>query len=147
MGRYETGVDPYIDVVTLQNTVLSNQQTVYSLQIEQMTGAVQLVEALGGGWDTSQLPTPNAGLADPAQGGYADSAVERLQRFDLFCGCSQPQADALMRWRRTKLIRECLAAGAFEEDKVEQTACSFFREQPFQFQPIGMVCEHRPGLE
>ena len=27
MGRYETGVDPYIDVVTLQNTVLSNQQT------------------------------------------------------------------------------------------------------------------------
>ena len=46
MSRYQTGIDPYIDVVTLQNTVFSNQQTLYSLQIEQMTGAVQLVEAL-----------------------------------------------------------------------------------------------------
>jgi outer membrane protein TolC len=44
--------------VTLQNTVFSSQQTLYSLQIEQMTGAVELVEALGGGWDASQLPTP-----------------------------------------------------------------------------------------
>jgi NodT family efflux transporter outer membrane factor (OMF) lipoprotein len=58
MGRYETGLDPYIDVVTLQNTVLANQQTLYSLQISQMTSAVELVEALGGGWDVSQLPTP-----------------------------------------------------------------------------------------
>ena len=31
-----------------------------SLQIEQMTGAVELVEALGGGWDATQLPTPSA---------------------------------------------------------------------------------------
>src|SRR6202012_406181 len=56
-ARYETGVDPYLDVVTLQNTVLADQQTLASLQIEQMTGAVQLVQALGGGWDTAQLPT------------------------------------------------------------------------------------------
>jgi NodT family efflux transporter outer membrane factor (OMF) lipoprotein len=74
MGRYETGVDPYIDVVTLQNTVLSNQQTVYSLQIEQMTGAVQLVEALGGGWDTSQLPTPRQVSQTPPK---ADTQLQR----------------------------------------------------------------------
>src|SRR6201996_5188678 len=74
MRRYETGVDPYIDVVTLQNTVLSNQQTVYSLQIEQMTGAVQLVEALGGGWDTSQLPTPAQVSQAPSK---ADTAIQR----------------------------------------------------------------------
>jgi NodT family efflux transporter outer membrane factor (OMF) lipoprotein len=74
MGRYETGVDPYIDVVTLQNTVLSNQQTVYSLQIEQMTGAVQLVEALGGGWDTSQLPTPAQVSQTPPK---ADTQIQR----------------------------------------------------------------------
>ena len=74
MGRYETGVDPYIDVVTLQNTVLSNQQTVYSLQIEQMTGAVQLVEALGGGWDTSQLPTPAQVSQTPPK---ADTQLQR----------------------------------------------------------------------
>ena len=74
MGRYETGVDPYIDVVTLQNTVFSNQQTVYSLQIEQMTGAVQLVQALGGGWDTSQLPTPKQVSQAPSK---ADTQLQR----------------------------------------------------------------------
>src|SRR3984885_2994186 len=74
MGRYETGVDPYIDVVNLQDTVLSNQQTLYNLQIEQMTGAVQLVEALGGGWDTSQLPTPAQVSQTPPK---ADTQIQR----------------------------------------------------------------------
>jgi NodT family efflux transporter outer membrane factor (OMF) lipoprotein len=74
MGRYETGIDPYIDVVNLQNTLLSTQQTLTSLQIEQMTGAVQLVEALGGGWDTSQLPTPAQVTAAPSK---ADSKLQQ----------------------------------------------------------------------
>jgi NodT family efflux transporter outer membrane factor (OMF) lipoprotein len=59
MARYQTGLDPYIDVVTLQTTLLTGQQTLANLQIEQMTGAVQLVGSMGGGWDTSQLPTPS----------------------------------------------------------------------------------------
>jgi NodT family efflux transporter outer membrane factor (OMF) lipoprotein len=67
MGRYQTGIDPYINVVTLQNTVLTNQQTLTSLQINQMTSAVLLVEALGGGWDTSQLPTPAQVSAKPSK--------------------------------------------------------------------------------
>jgi len=70
MGRYQTGIDPYIDVVTLQATVLNNQQTLASLQIEQMTGAVELVEYLGGGWDTSQLPTPGQVTAKPSKADY-----------------------------------------------------------------------------
>ncbi len=59
MGRYQSGIDPYIDVVTLQKTPpsLNAQDTLATLQVEQMTGAVSLIEALGGGWDTSQLPT------------------------------------------------------------------------------------------
>lgn len=67
MGRYETGIDPYINVVTLQNTVFSSQQTLTSLQINQMTSAVLLVEALGGGWDTTQLPTPAQVSAKPSK--------------------------------------------------------------------------------
>ena len=59
MARYQTGLDPYIDVVTLQTTLLAGQQTLANLHIEQMTGAVQLVGSLGGGWDKSQLPTPS----------------------------------------------------------------------------------------
>ncbi len=74
MGRYQTGIDPYIDVVTLQNTVLSDQQQLASLQIEQMTGAVQLVQALGGGWDASQLPTPSQVTAAPSK---ADTKIQQ----------------------------------------------------------------------
>jgi outer membrane protein TolC len=74
MGRYETGIDPYINVVTLQNTVFTNQQTLTSLQINQMTGAVLLVEALGGGWDTSQLPTPAQVTAKPPK---ADTRIQQ----------------------------------------------------------------------
>ena len=58
MVRYQTGVDPYIDVITAQNTLLTDQQTVATLQVSQMVASVELIEALGGGWDLSQLPTP-----------------------------------------------------------------------------------------
>lgn len=57
-GRYETGIDPYVDLVTAQTTLLTDQQSLASLHTQQMTASVQLIEALGGGWDTSQLPTP-----------------------------------------------------------------------------------------
>jgi NodT family efflux transporter outer membrane factor (OMF) lipoprotein len=56
-GRYDNGIDPYIDVVTAQTTLLANQQSLTTLDVLQMTASVQLIEALGGGWDRSQLPT------------------------------------------------------------------------------------------
>jgi NodT family efflux transporter outer membrane factor (OMF) lipoprotein len=59
MGRYETGVDPYVDVVTAQTTLLADQQTLATIQVEEMTSAVTLIEALGGGWDLSQLSPPS----------------------------------------------------------------------------------------
>jgi NodT family efflux transporter outer membrane factor (OMF) lipoprotein len=55
--RYQTGIDPYIDVVTAQTTLLGDQQTLLAAQVQAMTSAVQLVAALGGGWDRTQLPT------------------------------------------------------------------------------------------
>ncbi len=60
MGRYQTGIDPYVDVVTSQLTLLNDQQNLASLRTEEMTASVQLIEALGGGWDRSDLPTPAA---------------------------------------------------------------------------------------
>ena len=53
------------DVVTMQTTLLVDQQTLTSLQVQQMSDAVQLVEALGGGWTRSQLPTPSQVTANP----------------------------------------------------------------------------------
>jgi NodT family efflux transporter outer membrane factor (OMF) lipoprotein len=58
LGRYENGIDPYIDVVSAQTTLLANRQSLTNLQVQQMTASVQLIESLGGGWDRSQLPTP-----------------------------------------------------------------------------------------
>ena len=57
--RYKLGIDPYLNVITAQTTLLSNKQTDVNLRIQQMTSSVQLVEALGGGWDASQIPTYN----------------------------------------------------------------------------------------
>jgi NodT family efflux transporter outer membrane factor (OMF) lipoprotein len=57
-ARYQTGIDPYIDLVTAQETLLTDQQTLTTLHTQVMTSSVQLIEALGGGWDTTQLPTP-----------------------------------------------------------------------------------------
>jgi NodT family efflux transporter outer membrane factor (OMF) lipoprotein len=66
-GRYDTGIDPYIDVITAQTTLLSDQQSLANLQIERMTASVQLIEALGGGWDRTQLPTPAQVTARPTR--------------------------------------------------------------------------------
>jgi NodT family efflux transporter outer membrane factor (OMF) lipoprotein len=58
LARYQTGIDPYVNVITAQNTLLSDQQTMTNLRTQVMTASVQLIVALGGGWDSSQLPTP-----------------------------------------------------------------------------------------
>jgi len=65
--RYDTGIDPYIDVVTQQNVLLSAQQVLAEIEIQRAVASVQLIEALGGGWDRSQLPTPEQVAAKPAK--------------------------------------------------------------------------------
>ena len=57
-ARYRAGIDPYLNVITAQTTLLANQQAAVSLRRQQMTTSVQLIEALGGGWRVSDLPTP-----------------------------------------------------------------------------------------
>ncbi len=58
-ARYQTGLDPYLNVITAQTLLLSDQQTQVTLRVSEMTAAVQLIQALGGGWDATQLPTPS----------------------------------------------------------------------------------------
>jgi len=58
-ARYDTGVDTYLNVLVAQTTLLSDRQTLQSLHTQSMTFSVQLIEALGGGWDRSQLTTPS----------------------------------------------------------------------------------------
>jgi NodT family efflux transporter outer membrane factor (OMF) lipoprotein len=58
LDRYRLGIDPYLNVITAQTSLLSNQEAAITLRIQQMTASNGLIEALGGGWDASQLPSP-----------------------------------------------------------------------------------------
>ena len=53
--RYVGGVTTYLDVITAQSTLLSNERLATQLLGEQMTTSVYLVKALGGAWDASDL--------------------------------------------------------------------------------------------
>jgi NodT family efflux transporter outer membrane factor (OMF) lipoprotein len=55
--RYKLGLDPYLNVMTAQASLLGNQQSAITLRMQQLNDCVQLIEALGGGWSSSQLPT------------------------------------------------------------------------------------------
>jgi NodT family efflux transporter outer membrane factor (OMF) lipoprotein len=56
--RYKVGIDSYLNVITAQTALLSDQQTALNLRIQRMTASVQLIVALGGGWDAATLPSP-----------------------------------------------------------------------------------------
>jgi NodT family efflux transporter outer membrane factor (OMF) lipoprotein len=64
-NRWKLGLDPYLDVITAETALLSNQQTMVNLRMQQITASVQLIEALGGGWDKAQLPSTAALVAKP----------------------------------------------------------------------------------
>ena len=54
--RYEGGVDTYLQVVTWQTAALNDQRNDLDILQRRLDASVLLVKALGGGWDTSQLP-------------------------------------------------------------------------------------------
>jgi len=58
--RYRLGVDSYLNLITAQTTLLSNQRTALNLQMEQLTASVQLINALGGGWAEKYPGTPGS---------------------------------------------------------------------------------------
>jgi outer membrane protein TolC len=65
--RYRLGIDPYLNVITAETALFSNQQTAVNLRITQIVDSVQLIEALGGGWDSSTLPTSQQIISRQAQ--------------------------------------------------------------------------------
>lgn len=54
--RYKGGVTTYLEVITAQTAQLSNERTQADITARQYAASVQLILALGGGWDRSQLP-------------------------------------------------------------------------------------------
>jgi NodT family efflux transporter outer membrane factor (OMF) lipoprotein len=58
--RNTAGLDPYLNVLTAEVDLLVYQQTYVSFETQQRIASVQLIEALGGGWDAAQLPSAHA---------------------------------------------------------------------------------------
>ncbi len=54
-NRYVGGVTSYLDVITAQSALLTNQRLATQLLGQQMVTSVYLVKALGGGWDASLI--------------------------------------------------------------------------------------------
>jgi len=56
-NRYRGGVASYLEVITAQSALLVNQRTAIGIRVRRMAASVLLVKALGGGWNTSELPS------------------------------------------------------------------------------------------
>jgi outer membrane protein, multidrug efflux system len=65
-NRYVGGVTNYLDVITAQTTLLSNQRLETQLLGQQMVSSVYLIKALGGSWDASQIQNERV-HANPGQ--------------------------------------------------------------------------------
>ena len=63
LNTYRAGTVPYTSVITEQALLLSDQQAALSIQQNRLLASVALIQALGGGWSTDDLPkkieTPN----------------------------------------------------------------------------------------
>jgi NodT family efflux transporter outer membrane factor (OMF) lipoprotein len=55
-NRYQGGVDNYLQVITAQTVLLTNERNDIDIQRRRMDASVLLVNAVGGGWDTNHLP-------------------------------------------------------------------------------------------
>ena len=55
--QYRGGLTNYLQVITSQTSTLQNQRTAVDILTRRMAASVFLIQALGGGWDASQLPS------------------------------------------------------------------------------------------
>jgi NodT family efflux transporter outer membrane factor (OMF) lipoprotein len=56
-NRYVGGRDTYLQVITAQTIALSNERNQTEILRRRMEASVQLIKALGGGWNNDQLPS------------------------------------------------------------------------------------------
>ena len=62
--QYKAGTVSYLQVITSQTIALQDEVSAVNILTRRMVASVLLIEALGGGWDASTLPT----VQDVAQG-------------------------------------------------------------------------------
>ena len=56
-AQYKAGTASYLQVITAQTAALQAERAAVDILTRRMVSSVQLIQDLGGGWDSSQLPT------------------------------------------------------------------------------------------
>lgn len=56
LNEYQAGTIAYTSVITAQTAALADEQTALTIQQNRLVASVTLIQALGGGWDSKQLP-------------------------------------------------------------------------------------------
>lgn len=56
-SRYRGGVASYLEVTTAQSAALGNERAAVDVLTRRMAASILLIKALGGSWNTSQLPS------------------------------------------------------------------------------------------
>ena len=64
LNEYRAGTQNFTTVVTAETTALNDEQSLLTTRAQRLTAAVNLIVALGGGWNESKLPEPTA-TAEP----------------------------------------------------------------------------------
>jgi NodT family efflux transporter outer membrane factor (OMF) lipoprotein len=58
LNEYDAGTVDFTTIASAQVTELNNREAALSIRQEQLTSSVALIQALGGGWTTADLPKP-----------------------------------------------------------------------------------------
>jgi outer membrane protein TolC len=63
MALYKDGATSYLEVVVAQTAELQSEETATGLRTRRVQADLDLIRALGGGWDVRMLPSFKRGMA------------------------------------------------------------------------------------
>ena len=78
MTRFRAGIDSYLNVITAQTTLLTNQITEVDIRLRQMTSTVGLIMSLGGGWNATELPSVHEVSREPKGEAPAGAGIQSV---------------------------------------------------------------------
>ncbi|PKO57782.1 MAG: RND transporter, partial [Betaproteobacteria bacterium HGW-Betaproteobacteria-18] len=76
LNQYKAGIVGYLNVITAQTAVLSNERTQLDILNRRMNASVLLVKALGGGWKAGRLQPSGQAPSGQAPSGQTPSGQQ-----------------------------------------------------------------------
>jgi outer membrane protein, multidrug efflux system len=75
-SRYREGLAQYIEVITAESALLANERSAAQILEQRLLTTIQLIQALGGGWQDSRIYSSDLGVAEtPASAPESSSPV------------------------------------------------------------------------